>query len=70
MAFAPRVPPEDAFAAAAAAGEGVVWADDAAGVFVVADLSLRAAAGLYRRGALFIGGAGLPAGCLASARER
>ena len=69
VAFAPRVPPEDAFAAAAAAGGGVLWADEAAGVFVVAGLGPRAAAGLYRRGALFVGGAGLPAGCLASTRE-
>ena len=69
MAFAPRVPPEDAFAAAAAAGEGVLWADQAAGTFVVAGLRPRAAAGLYRQGALFVGGAGPPAGCLASARE-
>ena len=68
VAFAPRVPPAEAFAAAAAAGEGVLWADEAAGVFMVTGLRPRAAAGLYRRGALFVGGAGLPAGCLASAR--
>ena len=68
VAFAPGVPPAAAFAAAADAG-GVVWADEEAGVFVVAGLGPRAAAGLYRRGALFVGGAGLPAGCLAWTRE-
>ena len=66
VAFAPRVPGPAAFAAAARASDGgVVWADEAAGVFVLAGLRPRAAARLYRHGALFVGGAGLPGGCLA-----
>ena len=70
VAFAPGVPPAAAFAAAAAAGEGVMWADEAAGVFVVAGVGPRSAAALYRQGALFVGGAGLPGGCLLWTRER
>ena len=69
VAFAPGVPPAAAFAAAAAAGEGVMWADEAAGVFVVAGVGPRSAAALYRQGALFVGGAGLPGGCRTWARE-
>lgn len=65
VAFAPGVPPAAAFAAAASAGEGVAWADEAAGVFVVAGPRPGAAPALLRQGALFVGGAGLPAGCLA-----
>ena len=69
IAFAASVPPAAAFAAAASAGEGVAWADEAEGVYVVAGLDARAALGLYRRGALFVGAAGLPKGCLAWSRE-
>lgn len=65
VAFAPWVPTAAAFAAAASAGNGVAWADEAEGVFVVTGAGRHAAAGLYRQGALFVGGAGLPAGCLA-----
>ena len=69
VAFAPAVPPAAAFSAAAGAGRGIMWADEGEGVFVVADVSPREALGLYRRGALFVGGAGLPQGCLGWSRE-
>ena len=46
-----------------------MWADEAAGVFVVAGVEPRSAAALYRQGALFVGGAGLPGGCLLWTRE-
>ena len=64
VAFAPGVPRADAFAAAASAGGGVVWADEAAGVFVVAEVGPLATAELFRRGAWFVGGTALPGGCL------
>ena len=65
VAFAPGIPPASAFRAAALAGGGVVWSDAAGGVYVVAGLGPRGTLDLLRGGALFVGGAGLPAGCLA-----
>ena len=65
VAFAPGVPPARAFEAAALAGDGVIWSDAAGGVYVVAGVGPLDALRLLRRGALFVGGAGLPDGCLA-----
>ena len=69
VAFAPGIPPAAAFEAAALAGGGVVWSDAAGGVYVVADLGPRGALRLVRDGALYVGGAGLPGGCLVWTRD-
>ncbi|MCJ9713648.1 hypothetical protein LWS69_31845 [Bordetella hinzii] len=43
----------------------VVWTDRGGGVWVLRDLSWRQSLALYRAGALYVSGAGAPAGCAA-----
>lgn len=65
VAFADGIAPASAYATAALAGEAVLWSDAAGEVFVIAGLQPLAIPGLFRRGAIFVGGAGLPDGCFA-----
>ncbi|MFU1983917.1 DUF2243 domain-containing protein [Bordetella hinzii] len=43
----------------------VIWTDRGGGVWVLRDLSWRQSLALYRAGALYVSGAGAPAGCAA-----
>jgi len=63
VVFADAVTPAHARALTAAAEARIAWADEGAGVFVLTGLRPGAALRLYREGALFVGGAGLPEGC-------
>jgi len=67
VVFAPGVEPRQALAAVADADARLVWTDAGLGVVVVeADAAERWR--FYRRGALLVSGAGLPAGCFAWSR--
>ena len=65
VAFADDVRSVDAEAAIAAAGAQARWRAPVSGVFVVADLDRWETITLYRSGALFVGGGGMPDGCFA-----
>lgn len=64
IAFAPWVSDADAVRASLAASQTLVWSNGN-GVVVVSDISPAALPSLFKRGAMFVGGAGLPQGCLA-----
>lgn len=66
IVFAPGVSNGEAFARAGALSEGVVWFED--GVVVVQRLRPDAALELYRAGAIFVSGGGMPPGCIAWTR--
>lgn len=63
IAFAPWVTEAEAIRLSLAAGGGLVWSDGA-GVVIVADMPAGRVLDLYRRGAIFVGGGALPAGCM------
>ncbi|WP_374293601.1 DUF2243 domain-containing protein [Sphingomonas sp.] len=62
LVFAPAVTPAAAMDAVLAEGGRLVWSDRAMGVMVV-DVAPDRRAAFYARGALLVGGSGLPAGC-------
>ena len=62
VVFAPGAGPREVFAALDALDARLVWSDRAMGVVVVAVAPERRW-GFYRRGALLVSGAGVPAGC-------
>ena len=64
IAFAPWVSDRAAVQAALAVSETLVWSNGS-GVVVVSDVSPISVPSLYRQGAMFVGGVGLPQGCLA-----
>jgi len=68
VAFASGIAPAHARTLTAEAGARVAWADEGAGVFVLTGLRPVAALRLYRQGALFVGGAGMPEGCFGQTR--
>jgi len=67
IVFAPQVTPAEAMNAVVAVDGRLVWSDPAMSV-VVADVPAADAWHFYRRGALLVGGPGLPVGCLAWGR--
>lgn len=67
VVFAPGVTPAQALSAVGEAGGRLVWTDLGAAV-VVAEIPEEGRWRLYRRGALLVSGAGLPAGCAAWGR--
>lgn len=67
VVFRPGIAPAQVFAALGAQDARLVWSDPAGAVIVVAvDPADRW--GFYRHGALLVGGAGTPAGCIAWTR--
>ena len=67
MVFRPGLGPPQVFAALAAADARLVWSDPAMGVLLVEVAPARRWR-FYGRGALLVGGAGAPAGCLGWSR--
>lgn len=69
VVFRPGLPPGAVIAALDAAEARLVWADERMGVVVVKGPASRRLS-FYRNGALMVGGAGAPAGCLGWSRPR
>ena len=63
VAFAPSVPASRAVAAIGEVGGAVAWSDPSGRVFAVDSVAARDALRLVAHGAVWVGAAGLPAGC-------
>ena len=64
VVFARDVPLATAMARAGAVGDGIIWSQPISGIFAIAGADRLAAWRLYGQGAIFIGGAATPVGCL------